>query len=51
MAGSRDACYYRPWRKPTNRGRTNAMLDFILIVLTLVLFFAFDRYTAGLEHL
>ena len=33
------------------RGRTNAMLDFILIVLTLFLFFVFDRYTAGLEHL
>jgi len=27
------------------------MLDFILIVLTLFLFFVFDRYTAGLEHL
>jgi len=27
------------------------MLDIILIVLTLVIFFAFDRYTAGLERL
>jgi len=27
------------------------MLDIILIVLTLVIFFVFDRYTAGLERL
>jgi hypothetical protein len=27
------------------------MLDIILIALTLVIFFVFDRYTAGLERL
>jgi hypothetical protein len=47
-----------PRRMPRGRMRVDkfsagvfSMLDLILIVCTLVIFYAFDRYTVSLEHL